>query len=114
MRAYPVQCFLFAVMVFVIGCSRTEQPSMTSGLENEKQRWTVQGWSYVETFGVSSRDAVYASHMSSPTARSLTAFASAGGVRTNQVYPQTNALYLVVSMQRPSGDTFALVFTKAK
>ena len=85
-----------------------------AGLEAEKERWTGQGWSYVETFGASAADATYASHMSSPTARLLTAFASDSGVRTNKIYAQTNGLYLVVSMQRPSGDTFALVFTKPK
>lgn len=105
---------LFFVMLFAFGCGRSPQPVAASGPETEKQRWTAEGWSFVETFGSAADDAVYITHMSSPTARSVTAYASAAGEQTNQVYQQTNALYLVVSMQRPSGDTFALVFSKTK
>jgi hypothetical protein len=105
---------LLIALLSVVGCNRAPQSPTASGLEQEKQRWTGEGWNLVETFGSGSADAVYVTHMSSPTARSVTAFASAAGERTNKVYQQTSALYLVVSMQRPSGDTFALVFTKPK
>jgi len=105
---------LLAAMLSVVACDRSQQASTTSSFEAEKRRWTVEGWSYVETIGTPANDATYITHISSETARSVTAFASAGGVRTNKVYAQTNALYLVVSMQRPSGDAFALVFTRPK
>jgi hypothetical protein len=105
---------LLLALLSVVGCNRAPHSTAALGLEQEKQRWTSQGWSFTETFGSGSADGAYVSHMSSPTARSVTAFASASGTRTSKVYQQTNALYLVVSMLRPSGDTFALVFTKPK
>jgi hypothetical protein len=113
MRSHHIQC-LVLVLLLAFGCGRKPQSPAASGTEQEKQRWIAQGWSYVEAFGTPSDDATYASHMSSPTARSVTAFASAAGGRTNKVYEQTSTLYLVVTMQRPSGDTFTLVFSKPK
>ena len=95
----------------LFGCSSRQQ---TFGVEDEKKRWTAEGWTYLETFGRPAEDTVMVAHMSSATAREITAFARTDGVATNQVYAQTQSLYLVVSMQRPTGDAFALVFTKPK
>jgi hypothetical protein len=91
------------------GCSRH-----LSAIEGQKHQWTQEGWNYFETFGKPADDAVYTAQMDSSTARSVSAFASSGGVSTNRIYEQTNQLYLVVTMQRPNGDTFALVFERPK
>jgi PBP1b-binding outer membrane lipoprotein LpoB len=101
---------LVIVEMLLAGCSNQQ----ASTVESEKQKWSREGWKYFETFGAPANDAVDVSQMSSTTARSVTAFASVSGVSTNHIYHQTNALYLVVTMQRPSGDTFALVFEKPK
>jgi hypothetical protein len=100
---------VFAEMLLA-GCSNQQ----ASTIENEKQRRSQEGWKNFETVGTPADDAIYVSQMSSTTARSVAAFASVRGVSTNHFYQQTNALYLVVTMQRPSGDTFALVFEKPK
>ncbi len=103
---------LCSLVIFFLtpGCGR--HPS--SPLEKEKQRWTRDGWQYVETVGKTADDARYLAHVSSPSARAVTAFATAGGETTHRVYSQTGSLYLVVTLQRPSGETFALVFERAK
>ena len=101
-----------SAFIVLLGCGSDQRAA--SVIEEESNRWTTEGWSYLETFGRPSDDAVAASHMSSGTARQITAFARTDGVTTNQIYAQTQSLYLVVSMQRPTGDAFALVFTKPK
>lgn len=110
MRLLP---HLFSVLVLLVlcGCGSRQQ---TFGVEDEKKRWIAEGWSYLETFGRPAEDTVIVAHTSSATAREITAFARTDGAATNRVYAQTQSLYLVVSMQRPTGDAFALVFTKPK
>jgi hypothetical protein len=101
-----------------LGCNPSTQSEQSvkpiHNIESEKQRWTAEGWSFLETFGDISTDGLYLGHMSSSTAQSITAFASHNGTRSEKAYAQTNALFLVVSMEKPSGDTFALIFTKPK
>jgi hypothetical protein len=103
---------LISAVLVLLGCGSNQKAA--SVVESEKSRWTAEGWSYLETFGRPSDDAVAASHMSSGTARQITAFARTDGAATNRIYAQTQSLYLVVSMQRPTGDAFALVFSKPK
>ena len=95
--------------VFVFGCSHH-----SSAIEAQKQEWSQKGWKYLETFGTPADDAAYAAFVDSRTADSLTAYAYSGSTSTNHIYEQTNALYLVVTMQRPNGDTFDLIFEKPK
>jgi hypothetical protein len=99
------------VLLGLLGCSSRQQ---TSGVEDQKKQWVAEGWSYLETFGRPAEDAVMVAYSSSATARKTTAFARTDGVATNHAYTQTQSLYLVVSIQRPGGDAFALVFTKPK
>ncbi len=117
MNTRYIQILLLALL-FLVGCDRNAKSgnpaSVETGLAKEKRRWSAEGWSFLETVGTASTDGQYLIHMSSPTARNLTAHASSSGVRTNKVYVQTNALFLIVTMGQSSGDTFALVFTKPK
>jgi hypothetical protein len=110
MQIKNILSILVIAEMLLAGCSNQQ----ASTIENEKQRWTREGWKYFETFGAPANDAVYMSQMSSTTARSVAAFVSVSGVSTNHIYQQTNTLYLVVTMQRQSGDTFALIFEKPK
>lgn len=106
-----VHCVSIAAFLLLLSCGQRQQ---TFGVDDEKKRWTAEGWTYFETLGVSAEDTVMVTHMSGKTAREVTAFARIDGILTNRVYAQTQSLYLVVAMQRPTGDYFALVFTKPK
>jgi hypothetical protein len=97
------------ITVFVFGCSHH-----SSTIEAQKQEWSQEGWKYLETFGHPADDAAYSTFVDSKTADSLTAYAYSGNTSTNHIYEQTNALYLIVTMQRSNGDTFALIFEKPK
>ncbi len=97
-------------MLFSQGCGSRQNFSVAS----EKQKWAAEGWTYVETFGTPADDAVLVTNLSSTTAKAISAFASTQGKSTSKEYTQDNAFYLVVSMQRPSGEAFALVFTKPR
>jgi len=105
---------LLLLILSLSGCGNDPQAPAVTNLEKERDRWAAEGWAFVETFGPATENAAYAFHLSSETAKSITAIASTSGVRTNKIYHQTNAVYLLVSMQDPSGDTFALVFSKPK
>jgi hypothetical protein len=98
------------VLLLLASCSARQE---TFGVGDEKKRWEAEGWTYFETFGRPREDTVMVFNGSSD-AREITAFARTDGVLTNQVFPQTNNIYLVVAMQRPNGDYFSLVFSKPK
>ena len=80
----------------------------------EKKRWTDQGWTYVETVGTATDDARFSAHMNAHTASSMSAFAVTDGKQSEKKFPQNQMQYLVVTMVRPSGDQYALVFAKPK
>jgi hypothetical protein len=105
-----IQIVAILFLATPFGCSRHQ----TFRVDDEKKRWTSEGWNYLETFGNASDDTVMVANSSSATARDIAAFARVDGVATNKTYEQTDKLYLVVSMQRQSGDAFALIFTKQK
>jgi hypothetical protein len=98
-------------LLLLSGCSGHQQKFR---IEDEKKRCEAQGWTYLETFGRPAQDTVMVFDGSFDTAREATAFARTDGMLTKRAYTQTNSIYLVVSMQRPNGDAFALVFTKPK
>src|SRR5882724_3740992 len=104
-----------SVICFTFGCAGHSSGVKSGvGVESEKQKWVQLGWSYVETVGAPADDAKYAYQLTSPTARTVTAFASSGNSSTSRSYDQRASLYLIVTMQRPGGDTFALVFERPK
>jgi hypothetical protein len=104
-----------SVICFTFGCaSQSSGVKSVSCVESEKQKWVQLGWRYLETVGTPAGDAKYAFQLTSPTARTVTAFASAGNSSTSRTFDQRASLCLIVTMQRPGGDTFALVFERPK
>ena len=85
-----------------------------------KRGYATQGWRFVEVVGRLTTDALPAANFSSPTARKITASARTKGVPIKKFYVQREALFLTVTMVRPTGlrgedaDCFVLVFSKPK
>jgi hypothetical protein len=107
MRHY-IAIFLTTVSLLV-GCARG-----SSADEVEKKKWQDAGWSFQEVVGTPVSGAESVSHLSSDTARSISAFAFDGSQRSQREYLQTERLYLVVTMSEKSGKTYSLIFTKER
>jgi hypothetical protein len=111
---------ILTVAALLVGCGREASPTASSKIhkngqadEIEKKRWQAEGWSYVETFGVTTDGAESMSFLKSDNARSITAVAFDGMQRTKKVFPQEEHLYLVVTMGK-ADKTYALVFRRGK
>lgn len=103
---------LLAMLVLQCGCA-PRSPAGGSD-DAEKKKWENAGWTFLEVVGTQVGNAEYASHISSDTARSVSAFAFDGSQRLQREYIQTDRLYLIVTMAERSGKTYALVFQKER
>ncbi len=85
-----------------------------------KRAYAIQGWRFVEVVGCLSSDALPAGCFTSKKARTIVALARIDGAPIKKIYSQKDQFFLVVSMQRPTGqrgedgDVFVLVFSKQR
>ena len=101
--------FLLLPLILTVGCAK-----QLSDTERVKHERSSDGWIFLEVVGVPDPNAKEVAHLSSKTARSISAFAFDGAQRTQKEFNQSDSLYLVITMGTESGKTHALVFQKPK
>ncbi|MFC7339446.1 hypothetical protein ACFQY0_19795 [Haloferula chungangensis] len=87
----------------------------SSNIDNEISKWESSGWKFEEAVGSQIPDAIYISHISSPTASKVTAFShinSEGPLKKS--FAQDDRNFLLVTMGHEAHGNFSLVFSKLK
>ena len=102
---HTIMALLLAMAL--VGCSQPE-------FVKEREQQEKEGWTYVETIGIESKDATLMMWMSSDTAREAKAFGITNGKKIEKTYSQDKYFYRGCAFMTKSGDSFVLVFRKDK
>src|SRR5689334_12375902 len=92
-----IQIMTVSLLATLYGCRSHQAYSV----DDQKKQWTSDGWTYLETFGNASDDAVTVVNSSSTTAKEITAFARVGGVATSKIYNRPTGFTLLSACSNP-------------
>lgn len=101
---------LIAITAFLSGCAKSGEGIV----ENEKKKWTNEGWEFVEVFGKPLDGSEPIMGSDSGTAGSVTAFTNDGKRLRRKEFKQTDSIYRINIWGNEEGETFSIVFKKQR
>lgn len=107
------QAIVGIVLLLTLNACSGKKTTSAFDIEKLNAEMKAEGWSHHEILGTLG-ESIAETRLESETGRSITAFWVANGKRNEKVYQQTNFNFVVISVQKSDGDTFAVVFNKAR